>query len=163
MDRITVAIYSRISHDPEGRQADVERRELDCRRMAEDRGWVVLEPVYRENDASASTRSKKRRPVFEQLMEDVAGGGGGRPPRPFDLPADPASHGVRAADRDALPHRAGDPHGRIGSGATGHCRWPSHRPSPRPPRPTPRSVSELCSDFKSRNRVGLDRSKNVSP
>ncbi len=27
-------IYSRISHDPEGRQAGVERQEQDCRQMA---------------------------------------------------------------------------------------------------------------------------------
>jgi DNA invertase Pin-like site-specific DNA recombinase len=75
MDPTTAAIYSRISHDPEGRQAGVERQEVDCRRMAADRGWVVLEPVYRENDTSASTRSKKARPVFEQLLQDVAAGG----------------------------------------------------------------------------------------
>lgn len=68
------AIYSRISHDPEGRQAGVERREQDCRRMAAERGWTVLEPIYRENDTSASTRSRKRRPVFEQLLTDVEQG-----------------------------------------------------------------------------------------
>ncbi len=51
------AIYSRISHDPEGRQAGVERQEQDCRRMAAQRGWMVLEPVYRENDTSASRSS----------------------------------------------------------------------------------------------------------
>jgi site-specific DNA recombinase len=70
MDTFAV-IYSRISHDPEGRQAGVERQEQDCRRLAAERGWVVLEPVYRENDVSASTRSKKRRPVFEQLLSDL--------------------------------------------------------------------------------------------
>ncbi len=75
MDVVTAAIYCRISHDPEGSQAGVERQEQDCRRMAADRGWVVLEPVYRENDTSASTPSKKRRPVFEQLLQDVAAGG----------------------------------------------------------------------------------------
>ncbi len=66
-------IYSRISHDPEGRQAGVERQEQDCRQMATERGWVVLEPVYRENDVSASTRSKKRRPVFDRMLDDLAG------------------------------------------------------------------------------------------
>jgi site-specific DNA recombinase len=68
------AIYSRISHDPEGRQAGVEWQEQDCRQMAAERGWTVLEPVYRENDTSASTRSRKRRPVFEQLLQDVEHG-----------------------------------------------------------------------------------------
>lgn len=70
----TAVIYSRISHDPEGRQAGVERQEQDCRRMAEERGWLVLEPVYRENDTSASTRSKKRRPVFDKMLDDLADG-----------------------------------------------------------------------------------------
>ncbi len=65
-------IYSRISHDPEGRQAGVERQEQDCRHLAAERGWQVLEPVYRENDVSASTRSKKRRPVFEQMLSDLS-------------------------------------------------------------------------------------------
>ncbi len=65
-------IYSRISHDPEGRQAGVERQEQDCRHLAAERGWLVLEPVYRENDVSASTRSKKRRPVFEQMLSDLS-------------------------------------------------------------------------------------------
>ena len=71
----TVAgIYSRISHDPEGRQAGVDRQEQDCRRMAEERGWLVLEPVYRENDTSASTKSRQRRPVFDQLLQDAEQG-----------------------------------------------------------------------------------------
>lgn len=74
MGTVTAVIYSRISHDPEGHQAGVTRQEQDCRRMASDRGWLVLEPVYRENDTSASTRSKKRRPVFEKMLEDVADG-----------------------------------------------------------------------------------------
>jgi len=64
-------IYSRISHDPEGRQAGVERQEQDCRQLAAVRGWLVLEPVYRESDVSASTRSKKRWPVFEQMLSDL--------------------------------------------------------------------------------------------
>lgn len=75
MKTLTAAIYSRISHDPEGRQAGVERQEQDCRKTAADRGWLVLEPVYRENDTSASTRSTKKRPVFEQLLSDVGDGG----------------------------------------------------------------------------------------
>jgi site-specific DNA recombinase len=68
------AIYSRISHDPEGRQAGVQRQEEDCRRMAAERGWMVLEPVYRENDTSASTKSRSPRPVFEHLLQDVESG-----------------------------------------------------------------------------------------
>jgi hypothetical protein len=39
-----------------------------------ERGWLVLEPVYRENDTSASTRSRTRRPVFEEMLHDLSGG-----------------------------------------------------------------------------------------
>ncbi len=72
--REIAAIYSRISHDPEGRQAGVERQEQDCRLLAHERGWEVLEPPYRENDTSASTRSRTKRPVFERLLADAAAG-----------------------------------------------------------------------------------------
>ena len=74
MGTLTAVIYSRISHDPEDRQAGVQRQEQDCRRMAEERGWLVVEPVYRENDTSASTATKKRRPVFDQMLEDLSSG-----------------------------------------------------------------------------------------
>jgi site-specific DNA recombinase len=67
------AIYSRISHDPEDRQAGVERQEQDCRGLAEQRGWTVLS-VYRENDTSASTASKKARPIFDQMLRDAEAG-----------------------------------------------------------------------------------------
>ena len=66
-------IYSRISHDPDDRQAGVERQEQDCRALAEERDLTVLS-VYRENDTSASTRSKKSRPVFDQLLRDAEAG-----------------------------------------------------------------------------------------
>jgi site-specific DNA recombinase len=71
----TAAVYSRISHDPDERQAGVMRQEQDCRAMASAQGWMVIDPVYRENDTSASTRSRKRRPVFEQLLQDIRQGG----------------------------------------------------------------------------------------
>ena len=90
MRAVTAAIYSRTSHDPKGRQAGVARQESDCHRMAEDRDWLVLEPVYRKNDASASTRSEKRRQVFEQLMQDVAGRPG---PRSGSVPRCADEHG----------------------------------------------------------------------
>ncbi len=42
--------------------------------MAAERGWTVLEPIYRENDTSASTKFRTRRPVFEQLLADAESG-----------------------------------------------------------------------------------------
>ena len=73
MSAVPAVIYSRISHDPEGRQAGVERQEQDCRQMAAERGWSVVDPIYRENDTGASTRSN-RRAVFEQMLHDVEDG-----------------------------------------------------------------------------------------
>lgn len=52
----------------------MERQEQNCRRMAVERGWTVFEPVYGEKDVSASTRSAKRRPVFDQMLEDLDAG-----------------------------------------------------------------------------------------
>jgi hypothetical protein len=43
---IRAGIYCRISRDTEGNQLDVERQEKDCRRIAKERGWEVIEPLY---------------------------------------------------------------------------------------------------------------------
>lgn len=40
--------------------------------MAHERGWEVLERPYRENDTSASTRSRTKRPVFETACSTAA-------------------------------------------------------------------------------------------
>ena len=58
MDAVTVAIYSRISHDPEGRQAGVERQEQDCRKMAADRGCR-----YNRLDVEPSTSGQLDQPL----------------------------------------------------------------------------------------------------
>lgn len=70
----TAAIYCRISDDREGRRLGVERQEQDCRALAEQRGYHV-ERVFVENDLSASTRSTKRRPLFEEMLETCETGG----------------------------------------------------------------------------------------
>jgi len=71
------AIYARISDDSEGRAAGVERQVEDCRALAERLGWALAadaEPILIDNDISASTRSKKRRPAFDRLMDGVVSG-----------------------------------------------------------------------------------------
>lgn len=65
---IRAAIYCRISDDREGRQLGVSRQEEDCRAFIEARGYTLLK-VYVENDISASTRSAKKRPLFEELVQ----------------------------------------------------------------------------------------------
>jgi len=71
------AIYARISDDTEGRAAGVDRQVEDCKALAERLGWTLAtdaEPILIDNDISASTRSKARRPAFDRLMAGVATG-----------------------------------------------------------------------------------------
>jgi DNA invertase Pin-like site-specific DNA recombinase len=65
-------IYCRISQDREGRKLGVERQERTCRELAERLGYEVMH-VYIENDISASTRSKKPRPQFADMMKRAVG------------------------------------------------------------------------------------------
>jgi site-specific DNA recombinase len=62
------AIYTRMSKDAEGRELGVKRQEEDCRVLAERLGAKVV-AVYVDNDVSASTRSKKPRPQFDEMMQ----------------------------------------------------------------------------------------------
>lgn len=76
MDSLTpmkCAIYCRISADREGRELGVERQEQDCRELAARLGYTVFD-VYVDNDISASTRSKKRRPNYDRMLADAAAG-----------------------------------------------------------------------------------------
>jgi DNA invertase Pin-like site-specific DNA recombinase len=66
------AIYARISEDRQGRRAGVARQVEDCRVLADRHGWIVGEPVYLDNDLSAY--SGKRRPAYEQMMDDLKTG-----------------------------------------------------------------------------------------
>lgn len=62
------ALYLRISDDPEGRMAGVERQEKECRALAKQLGWTVV-AVHRDNDISAY--SGKPRPGFRALLKDL--------------------------------------------------------------------------------------------
>lgn len=66
-----VGIYCRISQDRTGAGLGVARQEADCRALAERRGWTVID-VYSDNDVSAYSR--KRRPEWERLLEDIKNG-----------------------------------------------------------------------------------------
>lgn len=67
------AIYTRISRDKNDEGLGIERQEQDCRRLAETMGLEIVD-VYDENDMSASTRSTKVRPKFEELMTRAEAG-----------------------------------------------------------------------------------------
>jgi site-specific DNA recombinase len=65
------AIYARISDDREGLALGVSRQVEDCRRLAEQRGWPVVE-AYVDNDVSA-WRGRSR-PEYRRMLEDVKAG-----------------------------------------------------------------------------------------
>lgn len=67
------AIYCRISDDREGKQLGVQRQEQDCRQLAETLGVTDL-TLYVDNDIGASGRSKKRRPAYEQMLDQAEAG-----------------------------------------------------------------------------------------
>jgi site-specific DNA recombinase len=62
--RLSVAGYARISDDREGLELGVERQQQDLHARWGDE----LIEVFVDNDISASTRSKKRRPAYEEMM-----------------------------------------------------------------------------------------------
>jgi DNA invertase Pin-like site-specific DNA recombinase len=65
------AIYARISNDPTGRAAGVERQMSECRDLAAARGAIVLHELI-DNDLSAT--SGKRRPQFERVLDLIRAG-----------------------------------------------------------------------------------------
>lgn len=71
--RARAAIYARISNDREGREAGVERQQADCLELAARLGATVA-GIYVDNDISASTRSKKPRPRYKQMIADAQAG-----------------------------------------------------------------------------------------
>ncbi|MEW2484890.1 recombinase family protein [Streptomyces sp. NPDC048411] len=68
-----VGIYVRISKDRKGQELGIQRQEKACRELCERMGWGVLK-VYPENDVSASTTSKRRRPKFTEMLRDARDG-----------------------------------------------------------------------------------------
>jgi len=61
-------IYARISEDRESEERGVERQIEDCRAKAKAHGLTVVEPPFEDNDISASTRSTKKRPAYDDML-----------------------------------------------------------------------------------------------
>jgi site-specific DNA recombinase len=59
-------IYCRISDDPTGQAAGVERQEQDCRKLAKAKGWTV---VALETDNDLSGFKGVKRPGYERIVE----------------------------------------------------------------------------------------------
>lgn len=62
--------YCRISYDPTGQEAGVERQRIDTDRLAAERGWSVTERVV-DNDRSASRYAKRTREGWARLMKAI--------------------------------------------------------------------------------------------
>lgn len=67
---VRAAVYARISSD-DGSALGVARQVEDCRRLAVEQGWEVVEE-YVDNDVSAY--SGKKRPAYERMLTDLADG-----------------------------------------------------------------------------------------
>ena len=65
------AIYTRISRDPTGTSTAPARQEKDCRRLARERGWDVVE-VYSDSDLSGWRNVT--RPGYEAMLTAMAAG-----------------------------------------------------------------------------------------
>ena len=68
---IRAGIYARISSDREGDNLAVSRQLADCDQLATAKGWQVAE---RYVDADISAYSRKRRPEYERMLEEIEAG-----------------------------------------------------------------------------------------
>jgi len=66
------AVYCRISSDPDETQLGVDRQEKDCRKLCEDREWEVIEPIYVDNNISASGKAERKE--YQRLLKDIRRG-----------------------------------------------------------------------------------------
>ena len=66
-------IYLRVSDDREGRELGVGRQEEDCLSLS-NRLHRIVYGLYKDNDISASTRSRKIRPDYQRLLADARAG-----------------------------------------------------------------------------------------
>src|SRR6516164_6637091 len=64
-------IYLRISDDRLGEGAGVARQLVDCRALAERKGWPIVD-VYEDNDVSAYRG--KPRPEYRRMLADLSAG-----------------------------------------------------------------------------------------
>ena len=67
----SVAIYARISSDPDHDHLGVDRQLADCRDFAQSHGWPILDE-YVDDDKSAW--SGKLRPAYRRMLADIEDG-----------------------------------------------------------------------------------------
>lgn len=66
-------IYARISDDPDGDAVGVDRQLIDCRALAQRRGYQVV-AEFPENDVSASEASEDEREKYDAMLAGVRSG-----------------------------------------------------------------------------------------
>ena len=68
---VKAGVYTRISSDPSGQRAGVDRQRADCEAHCLARGWEVVD-VFCDNDASAYGRKPRR--AYERMLDAVGSG-----------------------------------------------------------------------------------------
>ena len=68
---VKAGVYTRISSDPSGQRAGVDRQRAECEAHCRTRGWEVVE-VFCDNDASAYGRKPRR--AYERMLAAVESG-----------------------------------------------------------------------------------------
>ncbi len=68
---VRAGVYSRISWDPDGQRAGVERQRVDCEALCTARGWEIAQ-YHEDNDRSAYSGKKRR--AYEQLLASIEDG-----------------------------------------------------------------------------------------
>ncbi len=71
LSAVKAGVYTRISSDPSGQRAGVDRQRADCEAHCLARDWEVVE-VFCDNDASAYGR--KPRQAYERMLAAVESG-----------------------------------------------------------------------------------------
>lgn len=65
--------YERISQDREGQALGRERQQTDNREMIDRNGWLLVDD-YWDDDTGASTKSTKKRPRYDAMLQAVRDG-----------------------------------------------------------------------------------------
>ena len=71
LPEVQAGIYTRISWDPEGQRAGVERQRVDCEALCACRGWKIAD-YFEDNDASAYNGKPRR--AYERMLSAVEDG-----------------------------------------------------------------------------------------
>ena len=65
---LRAGIYTRISWDPEGQRAGVERQRVDCEALCAARGWEIAQ--YHEDYADLRVMPTRRRKPLRSKVEE---------------------------------------------------------------------------------------------